>query len=285
MPSQAVSVVISTHNRHKDCDELLASLAKQTVEPHEVILIDDRSEPPYRPKGPTPRGLRLIRPSKELGLGLARLLGVREATGDLIAFIDDDAIAPEWWVERICKGGGKRGLHIWGGPALPLYELGLKPPPWWDECVLGKYIAVCNNFIVGCNFVVRREAFELVGEFRPYLGRYGGRTISNEDVEFILRAYLSGLRIGFDYGLWVYHKVRAYRLRTSYLLRRAWLQGLSTFLTVRGDMKLALLGRKLVVDKCPCGEAIKSPKRSAKVMEFLLTAITFISYLYYLARA
>lgn len=284
MADLAVSVIVSTHNRHKDCDELLASLAQQTVKPHEVILIDDGSRPPYRPRGLIPENLKLLRPRKELGLGLARLLGTRLATGDLIAFIDDDAIAPKGWIERIREGGGRKGLHVFGGPAIPIYKLGFNPPPWWDDRVLGRYLAICNRAIVGCNFVVRREAFELLGEFRPYLGRYGGKPISNEEVEFTLRAYLAGLKVGFDYGLIVYHKVRPGKLTTPYLLKRAWLQGLSTYLTVRKDLRLALLGRELMASKCPC-ERIEEPiKISARMMNTLLIAITFLSYLYCFAR-
>ncbi len=269
-------MVVSTHNRPRDCDELLKSLASQTVEPHEVILIDDASWPPYRPRAKGLKGLRLFRAEEELGLALARLLGSRLATGDLVAFIDDDALAPENWVERIQEGGGRHGFHVFGGPVIPIYEA--REPWWWDDRVLGRYIAVRTLFPVGCNYVVRKEAFELVGELNPLLGRYGGRLVSNEEVEFVLRAYLRGLKVGFDHGLIVYHKVKPYRLTVPYLLKRAWAQGLSIYLTVRRDLRLALLGRKLVASRTPPFWPTGSVKLSARLMEKTLLLITMLNY-------
>ncbi|RLI11196.1 hypothetical protein DRO33_04485, partial [Candidatus Bathyarchaeota archaeon] len=269
-----VSVVVSTHNRHKDCNELLESLARQTVKPYEVVLIDDASEPPYRPRT---GGLRVkfFRSDQELGVGLARLLGSLMATGDVVAFIDDDAIAPENWVERIQKGY-KHGFHIWGGPALPIYLA--KRPRWWDERVLGIYCGVFNRILICCNYVVRREVFELIGSFKPYLGRFRRALISNEEAELTLRAVQRGLKIGYDHGLVVYHKVRHHEMRVPRLLKRAWDQGLSTYLTTGLNLRLVSLGRGLSVKKFAYGP--QGPiKLSARMIRAVLLLTTLISYL------
>ena len=286
--SPSASVIICTYDekRLKDLDECINSILGQRYDNFEILVVVDHNESLYRKlvSGYRGLGVKVILNKSARGQAASMNCGLLNAKGDIVCFIDDDAIAPEGWIERIQKGGGRRGLHVFGGPAIPIYRPGLKPPPWWDDRVLGRYLAICNRAIVGCNFVVRRETFELLGEFRPYLGRYGGKLISNEEVEFTLRAYLAGLKVGFDYGLIVYHKVRPGKLTMPYLLKRAWLQGLSTYLTVRKDLRLALLGRELMASKCPC-EGIREPiKISARMMNTLLIAITFLSYLYCFAR-
>ena len=272
-----VSVVVVTHNRPDYCDELLESLENQTVKPYEVIVIDDASTPPYRPKKGRGLRLRLFRSERELGVGLARFLGSRLAEGDVIAFIDDDAVAPEKWVERLAEGY-RHGLHVWGGPALPIY--GAKRPWWWDERALGIYSGVFNRILIACNYAIRRETLELIGYFKPYLGRYGGTLISNEEVEYTLRAALKGLRVGYDHALFVRHRVRPEEFGVRRLLRRAWDQGLSTAATVGLKLRLAIWGSHLRASKFIYGR--QGPvKLSAKIIRGVLLLTTFVSYLFH----
>jgi glycosyltransferase involved in cell wall biosynthesis len=88
-----VSVIIPTIGRHT-LTLCRAALAKQTRPADEIITVLDRDR---------------------RGAAWARNEGLREAKGDLIAFIDDDAIAPPDWLERLVRAIDKYGAAAAGG--------------------------------------------------------------------------------------------------------------------------------------------------------------------------
>lgn len=101
------SVVICSLNGHRVLLECLAALAHQEIEPDlfEVLVVDDGSAPelgplvePYIPRF---RSLRVVRHPVNLGLSAARNTGWREAKGEIVLYIDDDAVPPRDWVSRI----------------------------------------------------------------------------------------------------------------------------------------------------------------------------------------
>jgi glycosyltransferase involved in cell wall biosynthesis len=88
------SVIVPTHNRPSQLWDALYCLAAQSSDVHEVIVCDDESSLPLdgvlnRFSGVLP--LRYVR-QEDLGFraGAARNLGIRQAAGDLLIFIDDD---------------------------------------------------------------------------------------------------------------------------------------------------------------------------------------------------
>ncbi|MCF8112019.1 MAG: glycosyltransferase [Desulfobacteraceae bacterium] len=89
-----ITVVIPTHNRPGDLREALDSVFAQSRLPEEIIVIDDGSYPPVSRevlKG-CPSGTKavLLRNDRPLGANSARNMGVRQASGLWIAFLDDD---------------------------------------------------------------------------------------------------------------------------------------------------------------------------------------------------
>ncbi|MEU8522628.1 glycosyltransferase family 2 protein [Streptomyces sp. NBC_01216] len=95
-----VSVVVATRNRPADIRELLQATAVcDTGVVHEVVLVDDASEVPLRvDAAPYPFEVRLIRNPRQRGAAASRNLAAREATGDVLAFLDDDARPlPDWF--------------------------------------------------------------------------------------------------------------------------------------------------------------------------------------------
>jgi len=234
-----ISVVIVTHNRPEHCDSALNSLLDNRVVPNDIIVVDDHSIPPYSLRIKDQR-VKIYRTDEELGLGYCRTLGAKAAEGDVIAFIDDDALASPNWIEKIEMNAIR--YDIIGGTCKPIYAV-KKLPEWWNPTLLGKYLTVNNDFLVGCNFAVRREVFEKVGYFRRILGRVSGKLISNEERDLILRARIAGKSVAFDRSMIVYHKILPYRMNLKYLIRRAWYQGFSIYLTVGTNFGLFLLGR------------------------------------------
>ncbi|MEM4141318.1 MAG: glycosyltransferase family A protein, partial [Nitrososphaeria archaeon] len=232
---------VVTFNRPTECKELLLSLKRQTLIPYEIIVIDDCSSIPFKPKVEL-KNIRILRTKRELGLGKCRKIGSILAMGDVVAFIDDDAIATIDWLRNIAISM-ERGIDIVGGPCKPIYKYTV--PHWWDSRILGKYLALDNNFIVGCNFAVKRKVLEDLGFFKTYLGRFKNLKISNEEVDLIIRAYRYGYKIFFDENVKVCHIVHREKLCVGYLLKRAYYQGISMYFTVGNDLKTILLERRL----------------------------------------
>ena len=222
-----LSVVILTHNRNKDCAEAIESCLNQSMEPLEIIVVDDQSKIPfeyYHPK------IEVIRTKTELGSAAARNLGIKQSKGTIVAFIDDDCVAHSDWIETIHQVFEETNADIVGGRVLPVYLSSL--PNWWND-ELDVFISIHNKFkemqpnFFLCNMAVRKRLFSELGYFNEKLGRRGGLLLSNEETEFIQRVSRMGGRILFTDRMKVWHKISPKRLSMVFLFKRAWWQGIS----------------------------------------------------------
>jgi glycosyltransferase involved in cell wall biosynthesis len=98
--ANAISVVIPTHNRHLALEQAVRSVFTQTLLPGELIVVDDGSSPPVEESvfhgAPDRFKTLLLQTGAPMGAAAARNLGVEHASGDWIAFLDDDdAFMPE----------------------------------------------------------------------------------------------------------------------------------------------------------------------------------------------
>ncbi len=94
-----VSVVIPTHNRPVLLVESLASLRGQTMTEWEAIVVDDASSPPVALDEADKR-IRIIRHSKSQGGAAAKNTGIQEASGEILAFLDDDDLYDPTYIEK-----------------------------------------------------------------------------------------------------------------------------------------------------------------------------------------
>lgn len=97
-----VSVVIPTYNSEKTIVRALSSVEQQTFDDFEVVLIDDASEDRTVEVARNFDGLRIrvISNTENLGVAAARNLGIEQATGEYIAFLDSD---DEWLPQKLEK--------------------------------------------------------------------------------------------------------------------------------------------------------------------------------------
>ena len=112
-----VSVVIATYNRRDILRRTLESVASQSHAAHEVIIADDGSTdgtPELAAEFPQVTFLR----QENRGSSAARNLGVQRATGDVVAFTDDDCVVPPDWLERIVDGYERHPEVAGGGGYL-----------------------------------------------------------------------------------------------------------------------------------------------------------------------
>jgi glycosyltransferase involved in cell wall biosynthesis len=172
---------------------------------------------------------------KNLGLLESRNKGVEMANGDVVAFIDDDAVAEKNWIEELVKMY-KMGAIAAGGKIVPFWVA--KKPIWLPEefywmigaTYLGfpeKVTEVRNTF--GSNLSFKRDIFLRLGGFNVKMGGIKGSKMlqggETELCERMRKRYGKGLTYNPD--AIVYHKVFEKRTKLSFLIKRAFWQGYS----------------------------------------------------------
>jgi len=195
---ETVSVVICTYSGERlgSLVELLEALPRQRRQPEEVIVVVDGNETleaTLRARFPDAVVLANHGPR---GHAAAANRGVNAARGEVVAFIDDDAVpADERWLELLLAAyGGDEVLGV-GGRVEPRW---LARRPWWfpDEFlwVLGasnRGLPTSRQPVRNLwmdNMSVRRELFGEVGGFRTSLSRVGARPFATHETEFCIRA-------------------------------------------------------------------------------------------------
>jgi glycosyltransferase involved in cell wall biosynthesis len=249
-----LSVVIPTRDRPELLADTLATLAEQDVAV-DVVVVDDGSSCDLAPA--VGDRARLVRQAPA-GLNAARDHGVREARGEIIAFLDDDVLVAPGWARAVLAAfertrcdalAGRITLQCeaevprWLTPPRRRYlselDLGDAPQMLWD-----------GETPVGANCAVTRAAHARAGGFRPGLDRSGTTLISNGDVEFFRRVRDEGGKLMYSPEAAVQHRVPAERLTVSWFLRRAFAQGISDELLRDGDRTPALLRHVREVMRC-----------------------------------
>jgi glycosyltransferase involved in cell wall biosynthesis len=233
-----ISVVVSTYSEKKleSVIECLDSLIRQTFQPAEIILALDKNEALIEfYKARMPLGVKLV-VSDGFGLSRARNAGVKNACGDVIAFIDDDAVADKRWLENLVNNYGDPRVSGVGGLIWPRWEG--KRPSWFPEelyWVVGcsykglpeKKSTVRN--LIGCNMSFRKSVFEKVGYFHEGMGRVGSKLTGHEDTEFAIRLSrtVPDCAVIYDPDAIVYHRVAPSRANMKYLAKRSFAEGYS----------------------------------------------------------
>ena len=130
------------------------------------------------------------------GLSRAYNLGVRQASGDLLAFTDDDCIVPSDWLTRIVEAfAAESDAVLLYGQVVP-YEAGAEKFAQTPYLVYTAPRRMSKQdgfevFGMGANFAARRALFDRVGYFDEILGG-GGPLKSSQDFDMTYRTYRAG---------------------------------------------------------------------------------------------
>jgi glycosyltransferase involved in cell wall biosynthesis len=198
MPDPFVSIVIPSYNARAYVLGAIRSALTQTFSRSEVIVVDDGSTDGTRELlTPYVRDKKIRYVYQEnRGLSGARNTGVRNSTGDYIAFLDADDLFTENKVERAVAFLGSHpgcdicyndASHFWDGRPQELFKLNYTY--YSGDEVLPNLIRG-TYFIAPSTTVFRRSVFERFGYFDEKLRR-------SEDLEFFLRATSRGCRVCF----------------------------------------------------------------------------------------
>lgn len=243
-PVATTSVVLAayTEARWDDLVAAVASLREQTAQPHEIILVVDHNRPLFERARATFGDVRVIENHQRQGLSGARNSGIAAATGELIAFLDDDAVAEPDWLERlagICEDPQALGS---GGWIQPNWRSG--KPAWFPEefhWVVGcSYrglplkLAATRN-LIGASMCIRREVLEEIGGFRTDIGRVGANPMGCEETELCVRAQQRWPERTFLHQprAVIHHAVPSARATWRYFRSRCFAEGRSKALMVR----------------------------------------------------
>jgi glycosyltransferase involved in cell wall biosynthesis len=225
-----IDIVICTYNNAELLDRTLKAIAQQKITSSinwSVLVVNNNSTDKtmavveeYIQSGLFPLKV-VLEPIQ--GLTPARLCGVKHTTGDWIAFVDDDCLLAEDWIEQTAKFALENpNCGAFGGKVILDWQT---PPPTfvlnYGWCFAEQdYGEVPKKIpgLVGAGLVINRTALTDTGWIdKPLLqDRVGKKLISGGDVEL-------GLRIAAKYDLWYYpkcqlrHIIPAYRTSIDYL--------------------------------------------------------------------
>ena len=254
--SPLLSAIVCTHNRPGDLRRCLDALAllKDEVE---VIVVDSASRPPCQELvtsyGGRVANLRYLR-EEQPGLSRARNVGIAAATGEIVAFLDDDAAPRADWAQRIVAPfAADHGIGCVGGACLPLFPD--EPRPRWLSDRLLQFAAITRfgpegrearssaDWPFGANMAFRREALAQAGPFSEGLGRLRENLLSGDETPVIEAVRRHGWKIWLDPTAVVDHTVHGERCRSRYYWRRLWWAGVTR---ARSTETALSLGSKLV---------------------------------------
>jgi len=117
-----VSIVVGTYNRVATLPSTLDGIRNQTHPEFEVIVVNGPSDDGTTGFLERHGGLIKLAVCAERNIARSRNIGVDVAAGEVVAFIDDDAIPSETWIEKLVAAYGKPSTAAAGGPVFDLRQ-------------------------------------------------------------------------------------------------------------------------------------------------------------------
>jgi GT2 family glycosyltransferase len=198
-----ISVLVCSFNGAATIAETLAKVLELNYPDYEVIVIDDGSTDATAALAAR-FPVRLVQ-TENRGLSSARNTALAAATGDIVAYIDDDAYPDEDWLLFLATSFEQTRHAAIGGPNISLPNDG-----FIADCVSNApggpmHVLITDDVaehIPGCNMAFRKEALLSIGGFDERF------RVAGDDVDVCWRIQESGFTIGFCAGAVVWHHRR-----------------------------------------------------------------------------
>jgi glycosyltransferase involved in cell wall biosynthesis len=213
------------------------SVRAQSLPSAEIILVIDHNPALFRRAAAALPDVIVTENEHAKGLSGGRNTGVALAKGEVIAFLDDDAVAHEDWLKYFSDSLENPQITGVGGMTLPNRETAR---PWWMPEEF--YWTIGSNYrgmppsgtavrnLFGGYLEFRRVVFNLVDGFRSGFGRTSsGRPLGCEETEFCIRLRQRAPEtvLVIDHRAMISHFVPSSRCTFSYFLFRCFAEGIS----------------------------------------------------------
>lgn len=262
-----LTAIICTYNRAKYIGGLLESVAKNDLakSAYEIVLVDNNSTDNTREiceafaKAHKDVQFRYVL-EPEQGLSAARNKGIKEAKGDVIVYIDDDALVDTDYLRTYAEWfEAHPETMACGGPIEPLYET--KEPSWMTPYTKALLTAWMNygdkvreypkgRYPGGGNAAYRKEVFDKVGLFNTALGRKGGDLMGSEEKDIFDKMHSLGMQVLYLPTPILHHIIPQAKLEPDYFNRLTTQIGIS-----ERQRTLAISNGKYI--KRLCSEGVK----------------------------
>lgn len=235
--SVEISIIICTYNRDKYIYQTLEHIVQNRfpVDKYEIVLIDNNCTDQtaehcqkFHCNFPEVNFHYFI--ENKQGLSFARNKGIKEAQGDIILFIDDDAFMQKNYLYSLIDYLKRYpDASAFGGKITPLYESGNTPcwmSPWTYSWVsaINKGANVClfegSSFPIGANMGFRRKAIPSEG-FNTTLGRNKDNLMGGEEKDIFNRMKAQSARIYYFPNIEVLHVIPEKRTTRKYIKQMA----------------------------------------------------------------
>ncbi len=242
------SIVIPTHNRAESLKRTLRSVLRQEFPKNrlEVIVVDNGSSDhtkqvteSFMPGARYP--VRYVSEPR-VGLSHARNRGVDEAQGEIVVFIDDDALPRNGdWIQHLVQAYMDPQVSAAGGDLEAVWPSG-KRPAWLHDFLITPLGLTRFEFSKttelhypdypwGANISYRRQCVQRQEGFFPGLGRRADQLLSGEETELCLRLEKEGKKIVYVADAIVDHTITAEQLTNAWFKKRASCQGATDAIT------------------------------------------------------
>ena len=213
-----ISVIVCTRDHALSLRRCLKALSELDYPTYEVVIIDNCSRDDSVARVAEQFAVRYAREDRP-GLDWARNRGIQESQFDIIAYIDDDALATPGWLRGIAKGFAVPGVMAVTGMVLPAeietaaqneFEIyggmnkGFAGYTIHRNHLKSPGLFWANNWGVGTNMAFRRDLFEAIGNFDVALD-VGTPTNGAGDIEYFYRTVSSGYPLCYEPAARVYH--------------------------------------------------------------------------------
>jgi len=209
LPWPRISVVICSCNGAQTIRDCCEGLLKLDYPNCEILFVDDGSSDATAEIARR-FGFRVIR-TENRGLSNARNTGLQAASGEIIAYLDDDAYPDPQWLTYLASTFLTTEYAAIGGPNIAppgdgrIADCVANAPGGPIHVLLSDHEA---EHIPGCNMAFRKSALDSIGGFDPQF------RVAGDDVDVCWRLQQRGLKLGFSPAAMVWHhrrkSVRAY---------------------------------------------------------------------------
>ena len=257
-----ITLIICTYNREKYIGPLLDSIVKNDypTSDYEIVLVDnnctDNTRGVCEQFAATHPEIRLrYVVETEQGLSAARNKGIEEAQGDIIIYVDDDALVDTDYIRIYAEHFATHPETMAaGGPIEPLYET--EEPKWMSPYTKALLTAWMNygdkvheypngRYPGGGNAAYRKVVFEKVGLFNTELGRKGSALLASEEKDIFDKMKAQGMQVLYLPTPVLHHIIPQSKLEEDYFNRLTLQIGRSERMRTRAISKGKYLKRLL----------------------------------------